>query len=195
MISRGSSGWLFYGYPPGVFCFFKLLIPRLGYTDMKPDQQISILIDTIVDLLQKGNAHASFDDAVANMPLDQLTVTPPGLPYNVWQLTEHIRIAQWDIVEFCNNPSHASPKWPDEYWVDGSQPVSEEGWQASLAQIRKDRERFIALVKDPETDLFTRLPQGDGQTILKEALLIADHNAYHVGEIIIVRRLLGNWKS
>lgn len=162
---------------------------------MNPDQQISILIDTIVELLNKGNAHAGFEDAVADMPLDQFTVTPANLPYNVWQLTEHIRIAQWDIVEFCNNPSHVSPKWPDEYWVDGSQQVSEEAWQASLEQIRKDRERFIALIKDPETDLFTRLPQGNGQTILKEALLIADHNAYHVGEIIIVRRLLGNWKS
>jgi hypothetical protein len=162
---------------------------------MNPEQQLSILIDTLVDLLEKGNAHASFEDAVADMPLDQLTVTPAGLPYNVWQLTEHIRIAQWDIVEFCNDPSHVSPKWPDEYWVGGSQKVSEEAWQASLAQIRKDRERFIALIKDPESDLFTRLPQGSGQTLLKEALLIADHNAYHVGEIIIVRRLLGNWKS
>jgi len=162
---------------------------------MNPDQQTSILIESLVDLLEKGNAHASFEDAVADMPLDQLTVTPSDLPYNIWQLAEHIRIAQWDIVEFCNNPSHVSPKWPDEYWVDGAATVSEETWHASLAQIRKDRGRFVALIKDPQTDLFTRLPQGSGQTILKEALLIADHNAYHIGEIIVIRRLLGTWRS
>lgn len=161
---------------------------------MKPDQQVSILIDTLIDLLEKGNAHASLEDAVAGMPINQLTHTPNDLPYNIWQLVEHMRIAQWDIVEFCNNPSHQSPKWPEEYWVE-AQAVSAEQWQASLEQIRIDRTRFIALIKDPETDLFTRLPQGTGQSILKEALLIADHNAYHIGEIIVIRRLLGNWKS
>jgi uncharacterized damage-inducible protein DinB len=162
---------------------------------MKPEQNIPILIETLKDLLNKGNAHASFEDAIADLPLDQLTITPEHLPYNIWQLVEHIRIAQWDIVEFCNNPSHQSPKWPEEYWVDKQQSVSVDEWERSLAQICTDRERFIALMEDPETDLFTVLPQGTGQTILKEALLIADHNAYHTGEIIIVRRLLGNWKS
>jgi uncharacterized damage-inducible protein DinB len=162
---------------------------------MTPDQQISTLINTLKHLLNKGNAHASFEEAITDMPLDQLITTPNHLPYNIWQLVEHIRIAQWDIVEFCNNPSHKSPKWPDEYWVKGDQPVTVEQWEASLEQIRKDRQRFLALVEDPETDLFTTLPQGTGQTILKEALLIADHNAYHIGEIIVIRRLLGNWES
>lgn len=162
---------------------------------MKPDQQVSILIDTIIDLLDRGNAHASFEDAVADMPLDQLTSKPADLPYSIWQLVEHIRIAQWDIVEFCNNPNHESPEWPKGYWVEEGEHVSAGQWDSTLAQIRNDRERFIALLKDPETDLFSKLPQGTGQTILKEALVIADHNAYHVGEIIVLRRLLGNWKS
>jgi uncharacterized damage-inducible protein DinB len=166
-----------------------------SYIYMKPDQQLSILLDTLKHLLNEGNAHASFEAAVADLPLEHLTIKPELLPYSIWQLVEHIRIAQWDIFEFCNNPSHESPKWPEGYWVDGKQSVTAEQWSQSLAQIREDREKFLALMEDPETDLFTRLPQGTGQTILKEALVIADHNAYHIGEIIVIRRLLGNWKS
>jgi hypothetical protein len=156
-------------------------------------QQRNVLVESLIDLIQKGNAHASFEDAVAGMPLEQLTNTPAHLPYNVWQLIEHIRIAQWDIVEFCINPDHKSPEWPDEYWVHGTETVTETQWKQSLDQLRQDRERFFSLLKDPEVDLFSPLPHGSGQTILKEALLIADHNSYHVGEIIVIRRLLKNW--
>jgi hypothetical protein len=156
-------------------------------------QQRNLLVESLIDLIQKGNAHASFEDAISGMPIDQLSDTPAQLPYSVWQLVEHIRIAQWDIVEFCINPNHESPKWPDEYWVHPTGDITEMQWNQSLEQIRQDRERFFTVLRDLENDLFSPLPHGSGQTILKEALLIADHNAYHVGEIIVIRRLLKNW--
>jgi hypothetical protein len=160
-------------------------------TDIK---QQGILVQELAELITKGNAHASFEDAVNDIPLQQLTNTPDLLPYNIWQLVEHIRIAQWDILEFCLDPKHKSPKWPDEYWVRADEDVTKEKWDASLSQISDDKNKFLNLLQDPTTDLYTALPQGSGQNILREALLIADHNSYHVGEIIIIRRLLRIWK-
>jgi len=153
------------------------------------------IIDEILFLLQKGNAHVSFEEAVADLPKALRAVTPDNLPYNVWQLVEHIRITQWDIVQFCISAQHQSPPWPSGYWPKATtQPVDDKTWSASLQQIQEDKKRFIALLTDPHNDLFKPFDHGTGQSLLREALLIADHTAYHTGEIVIVRRLLKSWR-
>jgi len=153
------------------------------------------IADELISLIEKGNAHASFEDSVAGMSIDLLTTVPEGLPYSVWGLTEHIRITQWDILKFSSGPGHVSPKWPDEYWPPVDEKITQEKWEATLKNIRKDREEFFELLRDEKTDLYTPFPYGDGQSLFREALLIADHNSYHSGEIIILRRLLNDWKS
>jgi hypothetical protein len=145
-------------------------------------------------LLAKGNEHVPFEEACADIPLPLLTQTVPNLPYSIWQLAEHTRIAQWDIIEFCSNPAHVSPKWPEEYWPDPATPVDAARWEATLEQIRVDQARFVALLQDPTQDLFAPFPHGTGQTLFREALLIADHNSYHTGQILLVRRLLQDWE-
>lgn len=152
------------------------------------------LTDELIFLLEKGNAHASFEDAVKDMPLHLVTEIPEALPYNIWQLVEHIRIAQWDIVEFCLSEKHVSPKWPDAYWPAKTDKPTEQDWKHSLEAIRKERKRFIKVLQEQSHQLLEAIPHGDGQTLLREALLIADHNAYHCGEIIVIRRLLHCWK-
>lgn len=152
------------------------------------------LLAELTALLTQGNAHATFEQAVADLPAPLRNQAVPGVPYTIWQLVEHVRLAQWDIVEFCRHPNHVSPEWPAGYWPDKALAVDEAGWQAALHQIQADQQRFLALLADPATDLFTPLPHGDGQSIFREALLIGDHAAYHTGEIILVRRLLGAWK-
>jgi len=159
------------------------------------EENRGIIVVELISLINKGNAHASFEDAVKGISLDLVTKIPDNLPYSVWQLVEHIRITQWDIVEFCLGPDHQSPVWPDEYWPEPTDRITKEQWEASLTQIRKDRERFSELLKDQEIDLYAPFEYGDGQSLFREALLIADHNSYHLGEIIVVRRLLNDWKS
>ena len=154
-----------------------------------------LLVNELTKLILKGNAHATFEDATANIPLDKLAITPERLPYNLWQLTEHIRIAQWDIVEFCMNPRHQSPEWPEGYWPAAEEKPDHVQWSTCLKQIKADRERFIQLLNDPAVDIYQPLAHGTGQNIFREALLIADHNAYHVGQIILIRRLLDIWKG
>jgi hypothetical protein len=153
------------------------------------------LRDHLLYLLRGGGAHLNFDKAVADLPENLRGVTPPGLPYSPWRLLEHMRIAQWDIVEFCINPRHVSPAWPAGYWPDGDSPPKPEAWDQSAAAFRTDLRRMEDLIADPKIDLFTPLLHGEGQTILREALLVADHNAYHLGQFIVVRRLLGAWKD
>lgn len=152
------------------------------------------LIKQLNDLLNGGNAHASFDDAVADIKLDDLSKIPGHLPYSIWQLTEHLRIAQWDILEFSKSSEYKSPKWPDEYWPKEKGPASEKAWKDCLSAIEKDRNEFIELLKNSD-DIYKPFEHGDGQSLLKEALVIADHNSYHTAEIIIIRRLLGIWKN
>lgn len=148
----------------------------------------------LITLIEKGNAHVSFDEAVSGLPADLRTVTPHGLPYNIWQLLEHIRITQWDIVEFCLSSQHESPKWPEGYWPEEyPEKVDDLTWEASVNQIREDRSRFFDLLKDPEKNLLEAFAYGDGQNLVREALLIADHTSYHTGEIIVLRRLLNTW--
>ena len=156
------------------------------------NDQHKILISELVKLLNGGSAHAGFDEALKNLPPNLRGVKPDRLPYSIWQLVEHIRIAQWDMLEFSKHEKHRSPKWPDEYWVKETAPKDETAWQKSIRQINDDREEFIELLG--KEDIYKAIPHGDGQSILREALQIADHNAYHIAEIIVIRRLLGAWK-
>ncbi|GAB3023246.1 DinB family protein [Spirosoma pulveris] len=148
----------------------------------------------LIALLTGSNAHQSFDDAVKDLPAELRSVKPDKLPYTIWQLVDHIRIAQWDILEFSRDASHQSPPWPTGYWSKDQSPADEAAWQQALDQIRQDRDTFVDLLNDPSRDLYAPFEHGDGQNLLREALLIADHTAYHVGEIIIIRRLLDAWK-
>jgi hypothetical protein len=151
------------------------------------------LVAELTALLTAGNAHATFEHAIADLPAPLRNQAVPEVPYTIWHLVEHLRIAQADILEFCLNPQYEAPEWPAGYWPDKTRPVDEAGWQAALTAIRNDQQRFIDLLEDPATDLFTPLAHGDGQNILREALLIGDHNAYHTGELILMRRLLHAW--
>ncbi|WP_255486973.1 DinB family protein [Mucilaginibacter sp. SP1R1] len=150
-----------------------------------------ILIEELLHLLNGGNAHADLKKALDGLPVELRGAKPDKLPYSIWQLVEHIRIAQWDMPEFCKDGNHQSPKWPDNYWPKETSPVSSDAWDKSVKQINDDLNELIDLVKTG--DLFTKIPHGDGQTLLREALQAADHTAYHVAEIIIIRRLQGAW--
>lgn len=152
------------------------------------------LREHVLYLLRGGGAHLDFDAAVADLPAELRGVKPAGLPHSPWRLVEHMRIAQWDILEFSRNPAHVSPKFPDGYWPKDDGPPSADAWDRCLASFRADLRAMQELVADPATDLFARIPHGEGQTILREALLVADHNAYHLGQLVVVRRLLGAWK-
>lgn len=156
-----------------------------------PDHSIR---EHVVALLKGGNAHATLEDAVAKFPAKLRGLNPEGLPYSAWQLLEHIRIAQWDILEFSRDPKHVSPKWPEGYWPKAEAPPDSASWDKSIRRIKAGLKAMQELVKNPKTDLYAPIPHGDGQTILREALLVADHNAYHVAEIVMVRRLLGCWR-
>jgi len=152
-----------------------------------------VLREHLVDLLTGSNAHADFDAAVKNFPAELRGRTPKGAEHSPWQLLEHLRIAQWDIVEFSRNAQHESPKWPEGYWPATAAPSDEKDWDKSMRAFRRDQRAMCDLIADPATDLYAKIPHGSGQTILREALLIADHNAYHVGQLILERRLLGAW--
>lgn len=153
------------------------------------------LREQVLDLLGGGGAHLHFEKAFADLPAENRGSKPPGIPYSPWQLLEHMRIAQWDILEFSRSASHVSPDWPDGYWPETDAPPDEAAWQQSLAAFRSDLEAMKALVADRSTDLLAKIPHGDGQTVLREALLVADHNAYHLGQVVVVRRALGAWRE
>jgi uncharacterized damage-inducible protein DinB len=152
------------------------------------------LIKELVSFLTKGNAHVTFHDAVKNIPFDDLGKTPEDLPYSIWQIIEHIRIAQKDILDFSANTNYKELNWPDNYWPKEAAPKDEAECKISLKQIDDDLNEFIELLNSSE-DLFKPFDHGSGQNLTCEAILIADHNSYHTGEIIVLRRLLGNWKS
>lgn len=160
---------------------------------MEIPQTNAQLVQQLKDLLEKGQAHIPLTKALENIPEAIRGIAPGGLPYSLWQLAEHIRICQWDILEFSRDPNHVSPKWPDECWPREAAPESDAAWHHCLQQIKADRAAFISLLEAADADLYTPFPHGTGQNLLREALLIADHNSYHTGEIIAVRRLLGNW--
>lgn len=161
---------------------------------MNTGQQQALISELIV-LIEKGSAHVTFDEAIAGLPAEQRTITPENLPYSIWQLVEHLRIAQKDIVDFSASDQFEILVWPDDYWPkEHLDHVSDENWNKSLDQIRSDRERFFELLRDDNNDIFRAFKWGDGQSLLREALLIADHNSYHTAEIVVVRRLLKSWR-
>lgn len=152
------------------------------------------VIKELIPLLKKSNAHASFYNAIKDIPFEDLGKKPHNLPYSIWQITEHIRITQNDILEFSINKNYKALNWPNDYWPKETAPKNETEWKKCIDNIKDDLKAFIELLKDENADLLTPFAHGDGQTLLREALLIADHTSYHTGEIIILRRLLGNWK-
>jgi len=144
-------------------------------------------------LLDWSDAHAGFDAAVKGIPPTLRGAVPAGWEYSAWQLVEHIRLAQADILEFCVNPKYKEKKWPDDYWPRDARPKNTAAWTASIAAYRRDLKALQRLAADRAIDLFAAIPHGDGQTYLREILLVADHTAYHVGQIILVRRALDIW--
>jgi hypothetical protein len=161
-----------------------------GMLMMNTDQALR---DHLLYLLRGGGAHLDFEAAIADLPEGLRGTKPAGLPHSPWRLVEHMRIAQWDILEFSRDPKHVSPKFPDGYWPQGDAPPNADAWEQSVAAFLTDLSAMQELVADPATDLFAPIPHGQGQTILREALLVADHNAYHLGQLVTIRRLLGAW--
>jgi DinB superfamily len=161
---------------------------------MKTSQDSSIR-QHVLYVLKGGGAHAKFEDVMGDFPAKLRGKKVSGLPYSAWMVLEHIRIAQWDIWEFSRNRKHVSPDWPAGYWPAGDAPPSAAAWVGSIRRFQKDLKAMQALVTNPKTDLYAPLPWGDGQTVLREALLVADHNAYHLGQLVTLRRLLGAWKE
>jgi hypothetical protein len=161
-------------------------------TAMKHEQQA--LRELLARVLSWEDAHASFDSAVEGFPDRQRGTQPPGLPYSGWQLVEHLRITQHDILDFCQNADYAEMKWPDDYWPASPAPPTSDSWEESIRQYRRDRKALQQLAANLDVDLHAKIPHGSGQTYLRELLLVADHNAYHLGQLVLVRRLLGAWK-
>lgn len=153
------------------------------------------LREHVLGLLRGGGAHLPFDEAVTELPADLRGVKPRDLPHTPWRLVEHMRIAQRDILDFSRDADYASPPWPQGFWPDGNGPPDDAAWEDSLRQFRADHQAMQDLVRDPATDLVAPIPWGDGQTVLREAMLVADHNAYHLGQLVTVRRLLGAWSD
>jgi hypothetical protein len=145
-------------------------------------------------LLSGQGAHADFDAAVEGFPSELRGVKPDGAAHSPWQVLEHLRLAQWDMLEFSRDPKHISPEWPDGYWPREAEPENSAAWEHSVDAFQRDLKGMRDLVADPRSDLFQPFAHGDGQTLLREALQLADHNAYHVGELVLLRRLLGAWK-
>jgi hypothetical protein len=149
----------------------------------------------LLELLDGGSAHVKFDDVIADWPAELRGRAVPGVPYTPWQILEHMRIAQWDILEFSRNAKHVSPQWPAGYWPPTGDPPDDKAWDGSVEVFHADLAAMRKLVADPAVDLFAKIPHGEGQTVLREAMLVADHNAYHLGQLVLVRRALGGWKD
>jgi len=147
----------------------------------------------LVWLLDGGHAHTSLDAAVKGFPPEQAGLRPAGAPHSAWELLEHMRIAQHDILRFSLSADHVSPKWPEGYWPAQPAPPNKADWQDAVRAFERDLAQFTDLIRDPAQDLYNKFPWGDGQTLMREALLIADHNSYHLGQLVLVRRLLGIW--
>jgi len=153
------------------------------------------LREHVVYLLKGEGAHATFDAAVEDFPASLRGQRVKDFPHTAWMLLEHLRLAQLDILDYSRNPKHSSPKWPEGYWPQQEAPPSDHAWQKSIAGFQSDLKTMQSLVANPETDLFAVLPGTDGHTVLREALLVADHNSYHIGQLVMLRKLLGKWES
>jgi len=149
--------------------------------------------EQLQELLQGGDAHMAFDEAVAKFPREHMNTKPPNIPFTPWHLLEHIRLAQWDILEFIRNPQYISPTWPEGYWPVEDAQADEHAWEKTLASFRADLQSLQEMVADPAVNLFEPIPHGNGQNILREILVVADHNAYHIGEFATLREVMGTW--
>ena len=156
-------------------------------------QTETLLRKQLVKLLSSGEAHADYNKAVKDLPFALQGQTPKGAEHSPWQLLEHLRITTWDILEFSRDPKHQSPEWPKEYWPKSAAPAVESDWDDSVKAYHKHLKEFAELIENESTDLLAKIPHGDGQTILREALLVADHTSYHLGQLVLVRRILGAW--
>jgi hypothetical protein len=158
---------------------------------MKDDKPLR---QQLVKLLDWRDAHVGFGVVMKDWPVKLRGVRVVGVPYTAWQLLEHVRIAQWDILEFSRDAKHISPEWPKGYWPEREVPPSATAWDKSIRAFRRDLKAMQILISDSQTNLLAPIPHGEGQTILREAVLVADHNAYHLGQLVLLRRLLGAWK-
>jgi hypothetical protein len=159
-------------------------------------EDLSEIQRQLVALLRGGQAHVTFDDAVKDFPAEQRGIVSEGLPYSAWQILEHIRITQQDILRFSAPPTggYQAMEWPEAYWPETVAPPSAKAWDESLHAVRRDLESFIAIITKPGVDLYKAFRWGEGQNLLREAMLIADHTSYHLGELVVLRRLLCVWK-
>ncbi|MBD3401546.1 DinB family protein [candidate division GN15 bacterium] len=148
------------------------------------------LREHLIDLLTARNAHVTFDDVIDNFPSEHYSARVGSIAHTPWQLLEHMRIAQWDILEFSRNDKHESPAWPEGYWPGSDTPKSDSAWDESVAGFRDDLEQFVALIRDDGNDLYEAFPHGDGQTLLREALVLAKHNSYHLGQLMMIRKAM-----
>ncbi|MGF1582630.1 MAG: DinB family protein [Gemmataceae bacterium] len=153
------------------------------------------LREHVLYLLEGGGAHLDFEEAVGDLSEEFRGAKVDGSPHTPWRLLEHLRICQWDILEFSRNPNHVSPDFPDGYWPSSDAPPDAKAWEKSIRVFQNDLQDMMDLVANPSTDLFAPIPHGEGQTILREALLVADHNAYHLGQLVLLRRCLGAWSD
>ena len=150
-----------------------------------------IVREHVLKLLSGGEAHADLDAAVGDWPVQLAGAKIANFPHTAWMLLEHMRIAQWDILEFSRNPKHVSPKWPEGYWPTSEAPATEKAWTTAIAEFKKDMRAMEQLVANIKSDLYAKFPWGDGQTLLREALLVADHNSYHLGQLVMLRKCMG----
>jgi hypothetical protein len=155
----------------------------------------SVVRQHLVDLLKGGAAHVNFSDALEGFPANKRGTFAQGLPHTGWQLLEHARIAQWDILEYSRDPKHVSPGFPEGYWPKTPGPPTDAEWEKSLRSFERDLNEMIELIKNPKTNLYAEIPHGAGHTLLREALVLADHNAYHLGQVVDLRRALGGWPN
>lgn len=153
------------------------------------------LREQLAKILDWGEAHVDWKGALKDFPPEHYGTRPAGSPHSAWELLEHMRLAQFDILDFSRNPKHVSPPWPEGYWPKEPAPPSAAARAKCVKELEADQKAFEKLVKDPNTDLFAKIPHGSGQTILREILLLADHNSYHLGQLVLVRKLLGDWKT
>ena|SRR5947209_9344378 len=153
------------------------------------------LREQLVQFIRGGNAHVKADEVLEGIPVEVRGRRAAGSPHSPWELLEHMRIAQWDILEFSRDARHKSPKWPDGYWPHGPEPPNSIAWDHAVMRFKDEMEEMCALVRAPQSDLYAPIPHGQGQTLLREAMLVADHNAYHLGQLVMVVKMLGAWKA
>ena len=159
---------------------------------MDPDK---VVRDQLLSFLRGGNAHLTFDQAVADYPPDHINGHPPNISYTPWHLLEHIRIAQWDILEFIRNPDHVSPGWPEGYWPPAGEKADETKWGKTITDFHADLQALQDMVQEPATDLCAPIPHAREYTVFREILLVADHNAYHIGEFAVLRQVMDIWSA